>query len=103
MTEQQPYLPGMAPIDPVQTPLETAAHVMLEQLRADELLKPQHALVVQLVLDLARAIGLSATKGRAAAMALAAKELREALALLPAPEADDAFAQLMQEIANADR
>jgi len=98
MTESQPFLPGMAPLDPGPTPLERAARIQIQKLADDGLLNENHAIAVQLVLDLSRAIGVSATRGRASAMALAAKELREALALLPANDTDE-FSTLMAQLA----
>lgn len=97
MTETQPFLPGMAPLDAGPTPLEQAARIQLQKLADDGLLNDNHAIAVQLVLDLARAIGVSATRGRASAMALASKELREALALLPAHDTDE-FSTLMAQL-----
>lgn len=94
MPDSQPFLPGMAPLDPGPSPLEQAARIQIKNLADRNLLNDDHAIAVQLVLDLARAIGVSATRGRASAMALAAKELREALALLPA-DTDDEFSALM--------
>lgn len=92
-----PFLPGMEALSPAPTAMETAARVMLAHLNEQGLLGPQHALQVQLVMDLARAIGISAQKGRAAGMALASRELREAFALLP-QSTDDAFSAFMKDL-----
>lgn len=88
MTETQPTLPGMAPGRPDRTATEVAAQSILDRLRNEGQLKAEHALIAQLVLDLARAVGISADKGRASGVALAARELREAIALLPKSSAD---------------
>lgn len=97
MDDTQPFLPGMAPLETGPTALEQAARLQIQQLRDRNLLTADHAIAVQLVLDLSRAIGVSATRGRASAMALASKELREALALLPAGGTDE-FDELMKQL-----
>lgn len=97
MDDTQPFLPGMAPLDAGPSPLEQAARLQIKHMRDRNLLTHEHAIAVQLVLDLARAIGVSATRGRASAMALAARELREALLLLPAGDTDE-FAELMKQL-----
>lgn len=94
----EPFLPGMASLEPAATPMERAARLQIASLRDRGMLTADHAIVVQLVLDLARAIGLSAGKGRASALAMAAKELREAVALLPGDGADDGFDELMKRL-----
>lgn len=81
-------LPGLEDTQPAggTTPLETAARRSLAALQASGLLEDRHAVTMQLVLDLARAVGRSAAKGQAAAAAMAAAQLREAWALLPQPD-----------------
>lgn len=64
-------------------PMELAAQKFIKVLHDNGLLKAEHVLSVQLVLDLSRSIGLSAEKGRASGMALASRELREVMAALP--------------------
>lgn len=96
--DSDPFLPGLEPPEAGATRLERAAHEQIQHLRDAGLLTSDHAIAVQLVLDLSRAIGISARNGRASAMALAAKELREALALLPTATNDDAFDQLMRQL-----
>lgn len=63
--------------------LERAAEKLVHQLAEDGKLTESHVLTVQMILDLARVCGLSADKGRASAVALASRELREILATLP--------------------
>lgn len=63
--------------------LERAAEKLVKQLADDGKLNDSHVLTVQMILDLARVTGLSAVKGRASAVALASRELREVLATLP--------------------
>lgn len=77
-------LPGLADQAGGQvTELETAVRRSLAALDAAGLLHETHAMAMQLVLDLARAVGLGTRSGRASAAALAAAQLREAWALLP--------------------
>lgn len=97
MTDTQPELPGLGNIRPDADRLERAAMSLLEQLRAKDLIQPEHVLLEQIILDLSRAVGISAQSGKAAGMAMAAKELREYLALLPKAN-DDAFQQLLDEL-----
>ncbi|NTW39354.1 MAG: hypothetical protein HGA44_05600 [Cellulomonadaceae bacterium] len=90
---EQPTFPGLE-IE-VQTgmrapsALELAAVATLTELRSQGLLRREHSLTVQLVLELSRAVGQGVMHGRASAVAMAAKQLTEAMALLPIP-ADDA-------------
>lgn len=74
------------------TATELAAAKTLGHLNDAGVLRPEHALHVQLILDLARAVGLGVATGKASAVAMAAKQLTEAMALLPelpAAPADD--------------
>jgi hypothetical protein len=96
------HLPGLEPPTPPAestepTRMELAAAKLLEQLRADGLLKAEHVLAEALILELCRAIGGSGAKGRASAVALASRELREALALLPKTGAD-AYKELVDDV-----
>lgn len=77
-------LPGLQDQPGGVTELETAVRRSLAALDAEGLLTEVHAMPMQLVLDLARAVGLGTRSGRASAAALAAAQLREAWALLPA-------------------
>lgn len=102
MTDQ-PTLPGMEPLSPHATPLETAAHAQLAYLEAEGLLGPHHALTVALVRQAAQVCGAAAMAGRGSAFALAAKELREAMALLPeAAGPADPFEALVDEMREAE-
>lgn len=69
--------------------MERAAGATLTELRDAGLLRPEHALHVQLVMELARAVGTGARSGRASAVAMAAKQLTETMALLPMPDPED--------------
>lgn len=97
MPDTQPELPGLGTIRPDADRLEKAARALLEQLREKGLIQAEHVLLEQIILDLSRAVGISAQSGKAAGMAMAAKELREYLALLPKAN-DDAFQQLLDEL-----
>lgn len=83
--------PGLEPAggQAFTTPLELAAMETLRELREQGLLRREHSLTVQLVLELARAVGRGVASGRASAVAMAAKQLTEAMALLPAPSSED--------------
>lgn len=85
-------LPGLDEVTPAAggpTALEASARRSLAALERQGLLDERHALTMQLVLDLARAVGRAAAKGQAAAAALAAAQLREAFGLLPQPDGGD--------------
>lgn len=82
-------LPGLAAPDRGGvTELERAARRSLAALDSAGLLQENHAVLMQLVLDLARAVGLGAASGRASAAAMAAAQLREAWAMLPTLDMD---------------
>jgi hypothetical protein len=103
-------LPGLQDQANGVTELETAVRRSLAALDAAGLLTEVHAMPMQLVLDLARAVGLGTRSGRASAAALAAAQLREAWALLPALDATgsggdewDALAVQLRREADAER
>jgi len=98
MDEPQ-YLPGLEPSRESDSAMVKAARQTLAALHADDKLRPEHALLTQLILSLAAAIDGGTRSGRASAVAMAAKELREALLQLdPPPEEGqtDAAAVLRQ-------
>lgn len=106
---QQP-LPGLeleAPSTPAGgvTPLEAAARRSLAALAVDGGLTEAHALPMQLVLDLAGAVGRAAAKGQGAAAAMAAAQLREAYQLLlpelPDVKPGDSWDELAAELREA--
>lgn len=101
--DPQPTLPGMEPLSPHASPLETAAHAQLAYLGEQNLLGPQHALTVALVRQAAQVCGAAAMAGRGSAFALASKELREAMALLPtAAGPQDPFEKLVEDMKAAE-
>lgn len=97
MTNSTPQLPGFDDVRPDQTAMEKAAHRVLDKLADDGLLTSEHDLIKQTIVDLSRAVGISAQNGKAAGMAMAAKELREFMALLPKLE-DDEWSQELRKI-----
>jgi hypothetical protein len=92
MTDEQLTLPGLqVNPDRPDTAMVSAARVTLLALRESRQLGPKDALLAQLVLTLAAAIDKGTGSGRASAVAMASKELREALLMLdPPPEDSDA-------------
>ncbi|HEY4267097.1 MAG TPA: hypothetical protein VGM94_02785 [Galbitalea sp.] len=100
MSDPAPMLPGFEDLQPGETRMELAARRQIAKLREDGRLTDEHIIVEQMILDLSRAVGISAQKGRAAGVALAARELREAIALLPKTMSDE-FADLQAELARA--
>lgn len=99
----QPTLDGLSlPLAGNSSAMEKAALATLRRLDELELLGAEHALTCQLVLELARAVGAGVRNGRASAVAMAAKELREALATLPLPTGNaDAFEAFAEQVAAA--
>lgn len=82
-----PTLPGLelpaARSGPV-TQLESEARAHIDALRAAGRLNEGHRLLVALVLDLARTVGIGAVTGKAAGVAMASRQLLDAMAQLPA-------------------
>lgn len=72
--------------------LQVAAEIHIAKLKGEGLLTEDKYVPAQLALELARVCGIASAKGRASAVAMASKELRETLALLPAlPSAGTSF------------
>lgn len=103
MTDTQPELPGLEHVQPGQTPMEKAAARQLDQLREAGMLGEHTAILEQLIMDLARVIGMAAVKGRSAGMALAARELREAIDQLPKAQVDSEWEAIAKQIAEANK
>lgn len=70
------------------SPMVKAARVTLEDLRERGQVNERHAVLVQLVLSLAEAIDGGRRNGRASAVAMASKELRETMLILDPPPED---------------
>lgn len=103
-TAWQPTLDGLTlPGQGRASGMEAAAMRTIRRLDQAGVLDEADTLTVQLVLELAAVIGRGVTSGRASAVAMAAKELREALATLPdvnrGPEGDsfDALSRALAE------
>lgn len=64
----------------------------IEALAAAGKLLPQHAVLTQLLLSLAEAIDGGRRSGRASAVAMAARELRDTLLMIDPPADDDSSA-----------
>jgi hypothetical protein len=106
MTDEPMFLPGLEPSRESDSAMVKAARLTLAALRDADKLKPEHALLTQLILSLAQAIDGGTRSGRASAVAMAAKELREALLQLdPPPEEGqtDAAAVLRQFMDDLER
>lgn len=90
MADEQLQLPGMAEPAESASPMVKAAHTTLQQLRdLGRLDEPRHAVLAELVLSLADAIDKGKRSGRASAVAMASKELRETIVMLdPPPDTD---------------
>lgn len=107
MTDEQLALdlPGIDMSDREQdTPMVRAMRATLRVLRDDARLRPSDAALVQLSLSLSGAIDGGTRSGRASAVAMAARELRETLLTLDPPPEDvtadaGAKAQLAQLMA----
>lgn len=94
-------LPGLGEPAGTAGPLELAAHRTLAALEADGLLTEQHALIAQLILDLARVATLSVRTGKASAAALAGAQLLAAYDVLTPDTAEgghDAYDQLAADL-----
>lgn len=87
--DEQLQLPGVGEAPATSTAIVKAAHVTLTELRELGRLEPRHAVLAALVLELAEAIDRGRRSGRASAVAMASKELRETILMLdPPPESD---------------
>lgn len=89
MSDEQLQLPGVAEAAESASPMVKAAHTTLQQLQHLGRLEPRHAVLAELVLSLADAIDKGKRSGRASAVAMASKELRETIVMLdPPPDTD---------------
>ncbi len=80
-----PALPGIDPPRGPSSPLEKAVDRTLTALAASGLLEERHAGICELCRVMAQTVSIGVASRRSSGAALAAKELREALAMLPAP------------------
>lgn len=90
MTEHttQLALPGLEvpEVTGHDSPMVVAAKVTLAELATAGTVTTRHAVQVQLVLQLAHAIDRGSASGRASAVAMASKELRETMLVLDPPD-----------------
>jgi succinate dehydrogenase/fumarate reductase flavoprotein subunit len=94
-------LPGLETVNPeygyAASPLRTAVEATLKQLEQDGLLTERHVGIAMLALELADAVVAGRRAGRASAVAMAARELRETLQALPAP-AEQSQLEIFQQL-----
>ena len=95
MTES---LPGMPEIPEPVNRLANAAEKYINSLESLGLIEDHHVLKVELVRTLATVAGKAGVRGQAAAVAMASAQLREAMAELPQPLANDDFSKFMDEL-----
>lgn len=93
-TDRRPWQPSFEGVVPqaelrdrTSSALVDSVYATLRALDAEQLLTATHAATCQLCIELAHAVTAGVRSGRASAVALAARELREALATLPEPVA----------------
>lgn len=91
MTDEQLELPGIVPqVARHDSAMVVAAKRTLHALEGVDVIVERHAVLVQLVLSLSAAIDAGARSGRASAVAMAARELRETMLVLDPPPDDPA-------------
>lgn len=89
MSGEQLELPGIVPqVAQHDSAMVVAAKRTLAALENVEVIVERHAVLVQLVLSLSAAIDAGARSGRASAVAMAARELRETILVLDPPPED---------------
>lgn len=93
----QPMLPGLEEPAETSSAMVKAAHTTIRALEAAGKLAPQHAMLTQLLLELAGAIDRGRKAGRASAVAMAARELRDTLLMLDPPPEDGAAGDKARE------
>lgn len=88
---EQLELPGVVPAHAAHdSAMVAAAKISLAELERTGQLTKRHAVQVQLVVSLAAAIDAGSRSGRASAVAMAARELRETMLVLDPPPEDPA-------------
>lgn len=112
MSDHQLALPGLEPPSASASAMVKACHATIAALRDTGKLLPQHAVLTQLLLELSGAIDRGRAAGRASAVAMAARELRDTLLMIDPPAEDGAagdvalqllrdFMREVEEAANA--
>lgn len=92
----QPALPGLE-VPEHSSPMVRAAHDTITALRDLNKLRAEHAILTQLLLELAGAIDRGRAAGRASAVAMAARELRDTLLMLDPPPEEGAAGDRARE------
>lgn len=83
-------LPGMEPAAAADSAMVRACRQTIVALGHADKLLPQHAVLTQLLLELSSAIDRGRQAGRASAVAMAARELRDTLLMIDPPAEDGA-------------
>jgi hypothetical protein len=101
MSDAQLALPGMEPARENESPMVRACRQTIDALATAGKLLPHHAVLTQLLMALAEAIDGGRRSGRASAVAMAARELRDTLLMIDPPPEDgkagaDALAALRE-------
>lgn len=90
MGDHQLQLPGMGEPEARSSAMVKACHQTIDALANVGKLAPQHAVLTQLLLELSGAIDRGRAAGRASAVAMAARELRDTLLMIDPPPEDGA-------------
>lgn len=83
---EQLALPGMDGERPTESPMVKACRQTIVALGEAGKLRPTHAVLTQLLLALAEAIDGGRKSGRASAVAMAARELRDTMLMIDPPD-----------------
>lgn len=83
-------LPGVGDAPARSSAMVLACHQTINALQSAGKLLPQHAVLTQLLLELSGAIDRGRAAGRASAVAMAARELRDTLLMIDPPPEDGA-------------
>lgn len=90
MSDPQLELPGLEPPSDRDSAMVKACRQTIAALSDADKLLPQHAVLTQLLLELSGAIDRGRAAGRASAVAMAARELRDTLLMIDPPPEDGA-------------
>lgn len=94
---EQLELPGLGDARGSDSPMVKACRLTIGALAEVGKLEPRHAVLTQLMLSLCEAIDAGRRQGRASAVAMAARELRDTLLTIdPPPEEGDAGTEALR-------
>ena len=97
MSDHQLALPGLGDARASDSPMVRACRQTIDALADAGKLEPRHAVLTQLMLSLCEAIDAGRRSGRASAVAMAARELRDTMLTLdPPPEEGDAGVEALR-------